>query len=913
MGFYNKTVEKNYGFWYNSVMKKSVGKKHRAFLPVTAFVLVALVLPCLSGCFGSCFGLTLTSLEFKNDTLMLNIGDVYTVTPSAMVFYPALAADKSFTLSTDDATVVETDGRQIRAVGAGETNVTAIADSNPDVTAVLRVEVGYPEPTQLSLSVKGSRVQYAGHTEKVEFTAVADVEIAPHSEFVWTVDGERDEVNRSANYGFVPKDEVGVYKISVALGDIEAHTEVRVFTKEIETASVDTEGDLEQLDDYTPVKFTVEYTGTEGDPAPFTEWYINDELYMSDTETFLFTPPVAGVYKVSLLLNGKTVPIGEHDVAVVTARGSITPANVKVSFDNSYPDIFVTWSYPHTRNTGYRIKIEKISGGSVVSTNETVSSTNVSTKHVFDGASANIGSFVDLSADSYRISVRSLGDGGVYTESDYSASVTLEKLSSSAVSALSRKVLGGTMDHYITDDDEFNRLYAYYMSFRGANGKSISYEAYMAYNSGFKMSELVNSAFDYGASTGSYYNSYKLNGKGSFQSGAKRPVAGDTVQISVDCNSTLAPTKSGGSEYTQLNALAPHVAENSERTSSYVFPIERLSASAAVSTSEELYRAAEYGVRPVCASGSTAQRLYNYSRRLLIEIISDEMTDAEKVHAIYDWIMWNVMYDYEAIKSSDAAVSAAFKAYWLEGVLTDNNRYAVCDGMSKAMSFLCRMEGIPAYRVTGIAGDSVAGMSYFDACNFKETEWGGHAWNKVYVDGAWYVVDATWGDSLASVKGRVYEMAWHDWLLLSDKDISDTHEYDHTTNNPTTADTSYNIYDKTELEYVDTSGEPAVTDMYIDGVGSRMDEQIYELMEYLHYMRTVSTGSVSIGGSTQLQTYIGVEIKAEKMSTLLSKATDELRNPFRQKLQSLGYSYSVFSKDYEILGMSDKILVMLKR
>ena len=78
-------------------------------------------------------------------------------------------------------------------------------------------------------------------------------------------------------------------------------------------------------------------------------------------------------------------------------------------------------------------------------------------------------------------------------------------------------------------------------------------------------------------------------------------------------------------------------------------------------------------------------------------------------------------------------------------------------------------------------------------------------------------------------------------------------------------------------------------------------------------MRKVSTGSVSIGGSTQLQTYIGVEIKAEKMSTLLSKATDELKNPFRQKLQSLGYSYSVFSKDYEILGMSDKILVMLKR
>jgi len=86
---------------------------------------------------------------------------------------------------------------------------------------------------------------------------------------------------------------------------------------------------------------------------------------------------------------------------------------------------------------------------------------------------------------------------------------------------------------------------------------------------------------------------------------------------------------------------------------------------------------------------------------------------------------------------------------------------AACEGYSKAMLMLLEMRGIDAYIVTGNAVNSM-GVG------------GGHAWNKVKIDGNWYHLDATWNSPV--VEQREDRYVSRAYFNLSDKEISASHE-----------------------------------------------------------------------------------------------------------------------------------------
>lgn len=897
-----------------------VDKKRATYMPLITLLIAVLVLPALSGCFSGCFGLSLTSISFKQEQINLNIGDVYTVTASALDFEPALASNKDFTLESQDFDVVEVVGRQITAIGAGKATVTAVADANPSIRAQIIVNVGYPTPTVLTLNTIGDTAQYVGEVTSVKFEVAADVEIDPESRFIWTIDGERDPENESAVYEFTPANRAGEHLIEAELGDCKAQSRIKVFTKRIENAEASATGAFEQDNDYTAVNISVSYSAVDGDPEPFMDYYVNGKLCHSGSDNFDFTPETAGIYTVTVKLNDETVLINGESELVITAKGSVTPTGVKVSYNNVYPNIIVTWNCPHNDNMNYGLKIEKIVGGNVSQVSENITSTNVSAKKYFDGTSVNLGELIDITSSAYRISVRSLGDNGIYSQSSYSDGVIVNKIDSSAVSALNNKVLGSSIDHYIVGDDEFNELYAYYMAFRKTASK-VQFTVYMAYTpahkaySGAGESSLLGNAFNYGATTGYYdIEPPKVNGRTVYS-----VRAGDVMTVTVGCDNTVVPSIAGDYSQTvrQYDALEPHTAtalgKSLTRDSTHEFVTDTYTKAEAVTTSEELFRTVEYGVRPVPTRGSAAERLYSFAKRLLIEINSDDMTDAEKVHSIYDWIMWNVQYDHSAVNVSKETDSAKYNAYWLEGVLTTTNAYAVCDGMSKAMSLLCNMEGIPAYRVTGTAGPSVAGLTRAEALLVKQEQWGGHAWVKVKVDGDWYVCDPTWGDSTAEIGSgfskAVYEMAWHDHLLVSDSDIAYTHEYDHTTNNPVTAAESYNIYDKMELVYADSSGTQKSVDTYIDAGGSAMDRELREIADYISYSADIAKKSITIMGSTKSRLYFGVELVAsDRYMSAFRTTMKSLTNPLKMRLYENGYR----SVDILMFDSADSIMVTVR-
>lgn len=165
-----------------------------------------------------------------------------------------------------------------------------------------------------------------------------------------------------------------------------------------------------------------------------------------------------------------------------------------------------------------------------------------------------------------------------------------------------------------------------------------------------------------------------------------------------------------------------------------------------VSTSEQLFLAISDGYKPSFASDET-RTLYQKALDIIDSIIGEDMTDAEKITAIFDYLALNVSYDHDLAEL--AAISPAdfysHPGYLLEGVF--NNNKAVCDGISKAFLVLCGIEGIDCQHVIGTVDNN------------------GHAWNKVRIDGVYYVVDCTNGILHAddnAVPNRKY-------LLVSDE------------------------------------------------------------------------------------------------------------------------------------------------
>lgn len=177
-----------------------------------------------------------------------------------------------------------------------------------------------------------------------------------------------------------------------------------------------------------------------------------------------------------------------------------------------------------------------------------------------------------------------------------------------------------------------------------------------------------------------------------------------------------------------------------------------------VSTSEALYWAVECGVTPIPVPSSSADTIYKKAKSVLNTIIKEGMTDYDKALAIYDYIAYTTSYDHS--KYSDV-VYTKLPCFYLEGVFIYH--VSVCDGFSKAFSLMCNMEGVDAIRIVGGA-------------NGKPAKDNLHAWNKVKIDGNWYLVDITWTEIDSGSEGHGgEEYLAHKYFCVSDNYTATTH------------------------------------------------------------------------------------------------------------------------------------------
>ena len=229
---------------------------------------------------------------------------------------------------------------------------------------------------------------------------------------------------------------------------------------------------------------------------------------------------------------------------------------------------------------------------------------------------------------------------------------------------------------------------------------------------------------------------------------------GETLTISFTYNNI--PTKTTENlAYTQHQSLN-YQPINATRQEDYnEFKINDSIYSFEVSTSEQLHYVLERGVKPICEQGSDAEIVYEKIKVVLRQIIDDNMTDLEKVIAIHDYLVMNVTYDndlLEALYAGDNNLKK-YRGFYLEGVFLDNK--AVCEGISKAFTAMCNMEGIPCVSVEGYQTQNPSGA--------------GHAWNKVYLNNKWYIVDAT---SDGTIINSSFEVLSYKYFLISETNYS---------------------------------------------------------------------------------------------------------------------------------------------
>jgi len=140
------------------------------------------------------------------------------------------------------------------------------------------------------------------------------------------------------------------------------------------------------------------------------------------------------------------------------------------------------------------------------------------------------------------------------------------------------------------------------------------------------------------------------------------------------------------------------------------------------------------------------------TEELADEICAESDTDAEKVQAIYNWMIANFEYDYD--------YQTLLQYFDVRRTLS--TRKGVCYDFANLFAALCRSQNIPCYVVDGTPYN-------------RATE--DHTWNRVYYDGLWWDLDVT-NDISSTANGKsLYGFRELTSAYASDKDYYITNIY----------------------------------------------------------------------------------------------------------------------------------------
>lgn len=721
--------------------------KNKRFLKITLIAaVVALLCAALCGC-SLIQGILHPEGKFalSESEITLKIGETYDVTLSD-------GRTDEFTLSTSDKTKVEIYGRtSIKAVGKTKTAVTITATNGKGDTAELKVNVDYADVSTVKIGVENQyQLLQSGETPKsVDFSATLNDGTNPATVFSWKfTNGAGEEVatasGKTASYLPSP----GEIYFATVTADGKSATVGFCADEEL----------LVYLDKYrvgTEEKIVVRarYFDNSGKTA---KAYVYDEDGNLISTTTLET----------ILSNG----MGEVNdtIAAIGKEGAFT---LKVDVDGVSREVnFVV------KDNVAANHIEVVANGNLSQTTaETVTFTAT-----LSPAKADVESVKWYVNDKYYSTGKTFsfkptnrGEHKVTAEinkiTKTKTIVYLSEHDEAWYYASHFHDYGGyAQNRYITSKEELKNLILFVLE-----NKIAEIKFYAGYATPETVENDVSEVRDCVEESG-IIPGYSLETSGN-EFTIKFRFFADEAGLIETVNSPEYDAPDGFGDAVQNTYSKPHY-DNVKKTRN--FYIDSVKETMSVSTSNMLYKAVAWGYKPVFmgSQADNLQQIYDNAKDALSYIVSDEMSEYEKVHAIYDYIIYNVRYDHDCANAEDKYVSGnlslnekmKYYGYYLEGIFLDKfykkDMHAVCDGKSKAFVLMCGIEGITAVRISGKASS--------DGKNF-----GGHAWNKVLLDlngtgdKEWYFVDTTWGD----VGDNSKEFLSHAYFLLSDDEVKNTH------------------------------------------------------------------------------------------------------------------------------------------
>ena len=723
--------------------------KNKRFLKITLIAaVVALLCAALCGC-SLIQGILHPEGKFalSESEITLKIGETYDVTLSN-------GRTDEFTLSTSDKTKVEIYGRtSIKAVGKTKTAVTITATNGKGDTAELKVNVDYADVSTVKIDVENQyQLLQSGETPKsVDFSATLNDGTNPATVFSWKfTNGAGEEVatasgktasylptageiyfatvtagGKSATVGFCAVEELLVYLDKYRVGTEE---KIVVRARYFDNSLLDKTAKAYVYDESGNLisTTTLETIRSNGMGE------VNDTIAAIGKEgNFTLKVDVDGVsrevnfvVKDNVAANhievGVTGNLSQTTAETVTFTATLSPAkadveSVKWYVNDKYYSTGKTFSFKPTNRGEHKVTAE-----------------------------------INKITKTKTIVYLSENDEAWYYASHF------------------HDYGGYAQNRYITSKEELKNLILFVLE-----NKIAEITFYAGYSTPETVKKDVSEVRDCVEESG-IIPGYSLETSGN-EFTIKFRFFADEAGLIETVNSPEYDAPDGFMDAVQNTYSKPHYDNVKKERNFYIDGVKE---TMSVSTSNMLYKAVAWGYKPVFmgSQADNLQQIYDNAKDALSYIVSDEMSEYEKVHAIYDYIIYNVRYDHDCANAEDKYVSGnlslnekmKYYGYYLEGIFLDKfykkDMHAVCDGKSKAFVLMCGIEGITAVRISGKASS--------DGKNF-----GGHAWNKVLLDlngtgdKEWYFVDTTWGD----VGDDSKEFLSHAYFLLSDDEVKNTH------------------------------------------------------------------------------------------------------------------------------------------
>lgn len=723
--------------------------KNKRFLKITLIAaVVALLCAALCGC-SLIQGLLHPEGKFalSESEITLKIGETYDVTLSD-------GRTDEFTLSTSDKTKVEIYGRtSIKAVGKTKTAVTITATNGKGDTAELKVNVDYADVSTVKIGVENQyQLLQSGETPKsVDFSATLNDGTNPDTVFSWKfTNGAGEEVATASGKTASYLPTAGEIYFATVTADGKTATVGFCAVEEL----------LVYLDKYR--------VGTEEKIVVRARYF--DNSLLGKTATAYVYDEGGNLISTTTLETIRSNGMGEVNdtIAAIGKEGNFT---LKVDVDGVSREV----NFVVKDNVAANHIEVGVTGNLSQTTAETVTFTAT-----LSPAKADVESVKWYVNDKYYSTGKTFSFKPT-NRGEYKVTAEINKITKTkTIVYLSEHDKawyyashfhdygGYAQNRYITSKEELKNLILFVLE-----NKIAEIKFYAGYSTPETVKNDVSEVRGYVEESG-IIPGYSLETSGNVFTIKFRFFA-DEAGVIETVNSPEFDAPDGFGDAVQNTYSKPHYDNVKKERNFYIDSVKE---TMSVSTSNMLYKAVAWGYKPVFM-GSQAENLkqiYDNAKDALSYIVSDEMSEYEKVHAIYDYIIYNVRYDHDCANAEDKYVSGnlslnekmKYYGYYLEGIFLNKfykkDMHAVCDGKSKAFVLMCGIEGITAVRISGEA--------LSDGKNF-----GGHAWNKVLLDlngtgdKEWYFVDTTWGD----VGDNSNEFLSHAYFLLSDDEVKNTH------------------------------------------------------------------------------------------------------------------------------------------